>query len=467
MEQKTRPPAEFVPIDSIVIPPGRIRKEFDPEALAGLGNSIRAHGLFHALQVRSDGVTLVSGETRLRILRDPIKGIGNSYTYGGESVPPGHVPVIRVSSEDPLVLEEIELEENTQRKDLTWQEIATTTKKWAELRQKQAAQAAEVSGAPTPAPVTHMTLAEELRGTPTRGAMAAVRQELIVARHLDDPEVAGAKTISDAMKIVKKKDQTRQMLALGELVGKTFSHSMHQHFNENCLQLMQKWIADPNGPRFDVILTDPPYGMGAHEFGDGAGRLANIEHHYDDSYESWKLLMEGGNMGSPGWCELSYAVAKSEAHAYVFCDFDRFHELKGYMQAAGWYVFRTPLINVKRNSGRVPLPDQGPRRQYEICLYAIKGKKKVNSIQSDIITTEADEQMSHGAQKPVELYDNLLRRSVKPGDMVLDSFAGSGTIFPACHELQCIAYGIEQSPSYYGMGLTRLQALGAQGELSV
>lgn len=156
------------------------------------------------------------------------------------------------------------------------------------------------------------------------------------------------------------------------------------------------------------------------------------------------------------WTDLSYNVAKAQAHAYVFCDIDMFHELKAMMQKAGWYVFRTPFINHKMNSGRVPLPDQGPRRQYEIILYAIKGKKQTTHIYPDVISTSADENFSHGAQKPVALYQNLLQRSVRPGDRVLDTFAGSGTIFEAANGFKCSATGTELNPEYYGMFLARI-----------
>jgi DNA modification methylase len=207
----------------------------------------------------------------------------------------------------------------------------------------------------------------------------------------------------------------------------------------------------PDG-QFDVILTDPPYGMNAQDFGDGGGKLTGIEHRYEDTPESWRELMTC-------WATASYAMAKKEAHAYVFCDIDRFHELKTFMEIAGWYVFRTPLIDYKTDSGRVPLPDRGPRRQWEMILYAIKGNKPVTHIYPDVIPCQADPNMTHGAQKPVALYVNLLKRSVRPGDQVLDTFAGSGTIFPAAHSLQCIATGIEQNPEYYGMSLRRLQDL--------
>jgi DNA modification methylase len=204
---------------------------------------------------------------------------------------------------------------------------------------------------------------------------------------------------------------------------------------------------------FDVILTDPPYGMGADSFGDGGGgRLANNEHHYKDDYDHFLQLMTR-------WCKLAYTVAKQEAHAYVFCDLDNFHELKRLMQEAGWYVFRTPMVCTKPNSGRVPLPDEGPRRQYELILYAIKGHKKTTAIYPDVITTFADAGLQHGAQKPVALFENLLQRSVRPGDKILDSFAGSGTIFPAAHTFKCAAVGLEMSTEYFGICLKRIADL--------
>ncbi len=159
------------------------------------------------------------------------------------------------------------------------------------------------------------------------------------------------------------------------------------------------------------------------------------------------------------WCPLSFRVAKPQAHAYVFCDIDNFHELKRMMQAAGWYVFRTPFICTKPGSGRVPLPFEGPRRQYETLLYAIKGKKPVTAIYPDVLTSYADANMTHGAQKPVELFEQLLVRSVRAGDKVLDSFAGSGTLVPACHKYKCEATVLELNPEYFSMIHTRMQNL--------
>lgn len=465
----TPPRQQYILATSLIIPDDGQRQAFDGDKQMELARSIASRGLIHAIVVRPDGHTVVVGRRRLKAIRELLPLLGGRFTYAGEDVPSGHVPCVVLQTNDPLELEEIELAENEIRADLTWQEKAAATAKLMRMRQIQHARAlasySPADGDEAPVAPSVASIALETRGTAEPWQRAETKNELIAAQHLNDPAVAKAGSLKDAMKILVKRDEANRTTALALAVGKTHRSGDHTVLNVNCLD----WMRDPaNHGKFDVILTDPPYGMGAHEFGDGAGRLANIEHHYDDSYEAWKLLMAGeGIQTGPvtfeperlGWCALSFAVAKPEAHCYVWCDIDRFHELRKLMQDAGWRVHRTPLTNFKKSSGRVPWPDMGPRRQSEWCLYAVKGDRKTNYIASDVIVTEADEQLSHGAQKPVALYDDLLRRSVKPGNAVLDSFGGTGTLLPAAHALKCYATVLEQNPTYYGICLERVASL--------
>ena len=119
--------------------------------------------------------------------------------------------------------------------------------------------------------------------------------------------------------------------------------------------------------------------------------------------------------------------------------------LKSIMSSAGWKCFRTPFIWVNPSAMRTPWVEMGPQRKYQVCLYAVKGDKPVTRIYSDVMTYGSDENLNHPAQKPVDLYIDLLRRSVVPGNVVIDPFAGSGTIFPAAHAMKCKAIGIEQN----------------------
>lgn len=417
--------------------------------MAELSETIQAKGLMHAIVLREtpEGMTLVAGERRLRAIRD-MRMLGGQLKFNGEMIPDGEIPYVTLGQLTPLQAEEAELEENLHRKDLTWQENAAAMAKLHSLRSRQAQAEGRVH--------TVADTALETKGRSDGGYQAQVRKDLIVAKFLHVPEVSKAKTADEAFKVIKRQEEATKNLALAAEVGKTFSQSVHELHNTNCLS----WMRAQPEHQFDVILTDPPYGLGADSFGDAAGKLGGIEHHYKDDVASFKALMEE-------WCPLSYRVAKAQAHAYVFCDLDNFHWLKQQMIAAGWWVTRTPFICTKPNSGRVPHPEHGPRRQWEMILYAIKGKKTTTGIYPDVITTMADPNMSHGAQKPVALYTDLLKRSIKPGDTVLDSFAGSGTIFPAAHQLKVKAVGVEMNPEYYAMGLARIKSLDsdtAQGQ---
>lgn len=455
-----------IPISDIQIAENRQRQEFEPEAMQELITSIEERGLMHPIVLRTDEVGqtfLVAGERRLRAIQE-IFALGGHFICDGAiySSETGEVPYTFLGDLSPLEYEEAELDENLKRKDLTWQEHAAAVARLHELRDAQKKQLiseqAEATGT-APAPHAAQTVADtarELTGRSDGYFQDSIRKELIVSKHLSNPLVAKAKSADEAFKILRKEESRQRNLELAETVGKVFSAGDHRVLQCNCLD----WMADPvNAEQFDVILTDPPYGINAQDFGDGAGRLASIEHHYDDSYESWQKLLKA-------WADLSFRVAKPQAHAYVFCDIDRFHELRDFMRAAGWYVFRTPFTVVKDGSGRVPLPDRGPRRQSEWLLYAIKGNKPVTHIYPDVITARADENMTHGAQKPVAVYTNLLQRSVQPGGKVLDCFAGTGTILPAAHGFQCSATALEQNPEYYAMCLKRLSSL-QQAETNV
>lgn len=447
----------FIPISLVQIKPDRQRQEFVPEALQELVTSIEERGLLHPPVLRNEnGVwTLVAGERRMKAISQ-IWELGGSFKCDNQQVPEGEMPFTNLGDLTDLEAEEAELDENLKRKDLTWQEHAAAVARLHKLRQGQRdhqfAEAARSGGPQAAAAIPKHSVADtalEIMGRSDGAYQDQVRKEILVSKHLANPAVAKAKSADEAFKILKKQEESAKNVELARVVGATFNADLHTLLNVDCLDYMRGAASLPDADKFDVILTDPPYGMGADQFGDAGGKLAGIEHRYDDSPEAWRVLMKQ-------WTVLSYQVVKPQAHAYIFCDIDMFHELKAMMQTAGWYVFRTPLINHKTNSGRVPLPDQGPRRQYEIILYAIKGKKQTTHIYPDVISTSADENFSHGAQKPVALYQNLLQRSVRAGDRVLDTFAGSGTIFEAANGFKCTAVGTELNPEYYGMCLARI-----------
>lgn len=438
---------QLIPKADIIIPPERQRREFSNEALSRLSQSIQRNGLIHPIVIRkeNDVVILVAGERRLRAM-DYIWNFGDTFRCAESQIPRWTVPCILQGEMDPVDAYEMELEENIQREDITWQERAQATAALLDLRTKQA----EKYGLPKP---TIKDIALEVRADRSpETAHNSTREEILVAKHLSDPDVSGAKTAKDALKILKRKEQLQKSADLAVSVGKTFSSSDHTLLKGNCLDILRT-IPDES---FDVILTDPPYGIDAQDFGNSGGMLSGGEHFYDDSLENWQALMAT-------FAIESYRLAKPKAHMYVFCDIQNFAALKLFLQncsiGEGWKVFRTPLIWVNPSAMRAPWPEQGPQRKYQVLLYAVKGNRPVTRLYSDVLTYSSDENLNHPAQKPVDLYIDLLRRSVNPGDKVLDAFGGSGPILPAAHFLKCFATYIEQNESAFGIAVERLRNL--------
>ena len=71
----------------------------------------------------------------------------------------------------------------------------------------------------------------------------------------------------------------------------------------------------------------------------------------------------------------------------------------------------------------------------------------------------------HPTQKPVALYKWLLSRYAKPGDRILDTHGGSGSICIACHDLGFDLTWMEKDADYYAAAVARYKNHAAQGAL--
>lgn len=397
-------------------------------------------GLMHAPVLWEDeGGTfwLLVGEGRLKVIDEMIE-LGIPLRHEGEEIPLGMVPYTRLGGLSAVGLYEAEFDENVRRTPLTVAEKASATAHLFELKKMKAA--AEGRDPPT---ISDLSL--EIRGSGDGGYATETRKELIVARHLDDEEVRNATSVSAAFNVIKKKETQRKAQALAAQMGTAVQAHGIEVFNADAAE----WLAACPAEKFSIILTDPPYGMGAETFGsyEEAG-----EHFYDDSFEAWQKLM-GSVIPELG------RVCKPDAHLYLFCDFDRFHALKAMLEACDWNVHRTPLIWQNPTGFRVPWPQHGPQRKYELILYARRGDKKCLKVYPDLVSYTRDNGGLHPAQKPVALLQDLLTRSALPTDEVLDFCAGSGSTAVACHRMRLACTMIEKDQAAYGTILQRVQGL--------
>ena len=72
------------------------------------------------------------------------------------------------------------------------------------------------------------------------------------------------------------------------------------------------------------------------------------------------------------------------------------------------------------------------------------------------------EEISHFATMPEKLVEPCVLAGSKPGDLVLDPFAGSGTVGKEALELNRRFVGVELNPAYVGMARRRMSGVQPQ-----
>lgn len=398
-------------LDTLIIPEYRQRQVINKDLIRELAFSIMKHGLLHPLVVRYNeegNRTLVAGYRRYLALCHLRDG-GESYPFNDQHVEIGDYPFVLLTEMDEISAREAELEENIRRVDLTWQE---KTQAIADLHAFRASQ--------NPGQTKQET-AKEAEISP-----AAVTRATVVAPFLHQPSVKEAVSERAAYNIVLRQSEDVFLTELNK-----FTRVPHRLYVGDFREVMDRL------PPADCICCDPPYGMDAAEFGDAA----SVSHQYDDNPERVARLLQD-------FAALSHRLAKPKSHLYLFCQPQWFWRIGEWLalSEARWWIWQTPLIWYKGSSGHSPHPDHGPRRSYEFILYAIRGEKHINQTFLDVKTFAAPDSKRHAAEKPVQLYADLLRNSVRPGDIVLDPFCGSGTIFPAANLTNTTAYGVELDP---------------------
>ena len=97
----------------------------------------------------------------------------------------------------------------------------------------------------------------------------------------------------------------------------------------------------------------------------------------------------------------------------------------------------------------------------------MKGKNPTNVWEINRLNGNSKERVGHPTQKPVEIIDRIVKSLSYPGSIVLDFFAGSGTVGRVCisegrHCLMC-----DSDPStidYFNKRLELMRSLGENTE---
>jgi len=196
----------------------------------------------------------------------------------------------------------------------------------------------------------------------------------------------------------------------------------------------------------DLILSDPPYGIG-YVSNCTTDRAMARPIAGDDSLNALRDALP-----------LLDRVLRNDRHAYFFASPTRIGEAT----AAVGDVFKLKNLLVWDKGQQGTLGDLacGYSLNWEAILYAAKGRRPLagprpRSVYRYDWSAKRDPGQ-HPTVKPVGLLAWLMSKSTELGELVLDPFAGSGTTLRAAKDLGRRAIGIELDPEYCDRAIERL-----------
>lgn len=433
----------------------RQRTEFDQAALNQLADSIASPGgLLHPPVVyRSETDAkwhLVAGERRVRAMK-ALHASNREFKYNGNPLPQNKIPVSQLSEgTEEIVRFNAELEENIVRVDLSWPD---KTRALAALHRMRQATNPQQTISQT-AKEIHAKVPEQAVGQ----LKHEVRMSKVVEPYLVNKNIANARNLNEAYQLVLQEEGAKFQAELIRRKKKAATTNLSckiraGNSSEILLQL--------DTGIYDLILTDPPYGIGA---GAGGYRSRSVHHHnYEDTPEYARdilrlILVEG------------WRVCKPKANVFIFTDIKHFDWLQTYSAQMGWTPWRYPVIWQKSTAeGLVPWGRHGFAHTFDIIFWATKGQRGIQRPRLDILTYPRvmRNERIYAAEKPVPLLKEIIDLATLPSDWVLDPCAGSGSTIVAAKELQRNALGIEIDPKIADLATVRVEQGDSKADFSI
>ena len=199
------------------------------------------------------------------------------------------------------------------------------------------------------------------------------------------------------------------------------------------------------GVMADLYLTDPPYNVDYTGATKDALKILN-DSKSDDKFRSF--LTDAFNAADQ--------VMKSGVCFYIWhADFEGFN-FRYAVKKTGW-LMKQCLIWVKNS---LVMGRQDYQWKHEPCLYGWKGGASHNWYGDRKQTTTLEFNRPtrsdlHPTMKPLDLWGYQIKNSSKKGDVVLDSFGGSGTTIIACEQLGRLGYVMELDEHYCNVIIAR------------
>ena len=239
------------------------------------------------------------------------------------------------------------------------------------------------------------------------------------------------------------------------------------------LETLQKLFGEE---RASMIMSDPIYNISV-DYNGGIGGKQQYGGTVTDSKTDaeYKEFLKKS-------MEAALAVTKEDAHVFYWSDQTYIWLIQTLYRDLG-IINKRVAIWLKNSQN--PTPGVAFNKCYEPCTYGVRGKpyivKGVNNLNEvmnpemttgnnllqealdyiDIWATKrlAGNQYEHSTMKPPEVYEKAIRRCTKMGEIILDSFSGSGSTLIAGEKLKRRVYAVEIEPVFCDLTIRRYEAL--------
>ena len=192
----------------------------------------------------------------------------------------------------------------------------------------------------------------------------------------------------------------------------------------DCMDLMASYPDD----HFSLAIVDPPYGIERFQKPAGTTRFG-----------SSKMMQQKG---------LSWDKKPPQAY------WDELFRVSKNQIVWGANNFTMPPSEYFCIWNKKQTVDNFATAEYAWVSMGLKKPAKIFNY--SIHQHNADKGKIHPTQKPVKLYDWILRNYAKPGDTILDTHAGSMSIAIACHYAGHHLTACELDADYYAAGCERV-----------
>ena len=237
----------------------------------------------------------------------------------------------------------------------------------------------------------------------------------------------------------------------------------HKLITGDCLIELKK-LSDNS---VDLIITDPPFNIGKdyEKYKDNLPKEQYIEWCQQWLRECIRVLKSTGSL---------YLFNYPENNAYLVPFLDKHlkfrrwmtwhyptntgHSKKNYTRTQHSILFYTKSDDYIFNKTEVAQPYKNPNDK-RIKALIEKGKNGTGPydvLLFNIVKNVSKDKTQHPCQIPKNLLKVFIKASSKPGDLVLDPFAGSFSANTAAKELGRNSIGIEINPRFVEIGRKRI-----------